>query len=67
MPKRKRDTDFENWKCKVQKRVRRYIPYNLDDLVDQPYREWYEDGFNSKYASTVVINDYFLDYMSIFA
>ena len=67
MPKRKRDHTFEEWKTKVQKRVYRCINYNLDDLVDQPYREWYEDGFSSKHASTAVINDYFLEYMSIFS
>ncbi len=63
MPKRK---TFEEWKSKVQKRVKRCINYNLDDLVDQPYREWYEDGFGEKHVSLVVINDFHLEAMSVF-
>ena len=66
MSRRSREDGFDIWKASVQKRVNKYINYSLDELVDQPYREWYDDGFDEKYVSMVVVNEYYLEVMSVF-
>lgn len=35
---------FEEWKKQVDQAINRICGLSSDDLPDQPYRDWYEEG-----------------------
>lgn len=50
---------FERWMEKVDAEIDKIIGLGLDhdDLIDQPWHDWYEDGVRPKTAAKRAIKD----------
>lgn len=48
---------FEEWMAQVNREVSNIIGLDADDLADQPYYDWYEDGVRPKTAAKRAIKD----------
>lgn len=47
----KRKLTFEEWKKRADDAAVRRAGISLDDLADQPYYDWYEDGMSPEKAA----------------
>ena len=51
---------FQVWKNRIDNYVYNKIGWNLDDLPDQPYRQWFEDGYLKPHNVVhIVLSDYY--------
>lgn len=54
------DNHFYIWKGRIEQHVLKEINYLLDDLPDQPYRYWFEQGYlTPKQVSIIIIANYY--------
>ena len=49
--KARKQADFDAWKRKVNSEVGSIVGLSADDLADQPYRDWHDDGVSPKAAA----------------
>lgn len=48
-------TPWQTWLLEVSEIVAREAGVGIDDLEDQPYRDWYEDGLTPVEAAEEVL------------
>jgi len=48
---------WEEWKAQVNREVSNIAGLDADDLADQPYYDWYEDGVRPKTAAKRALKD----------
>ena len=54
------DSQFTVWKQRIDNYVFDRIGHHLDDLPDQPYRSWFEQGFlKPLHISHIVLGNYY--------
>ncbi len=54
------NSQFSVWKQRIDNYVYNKIGHHLDDLPDQPYRLWFEEGFlKPSHVSYIVLGDYY--------
>ena len=54
------NSQFKIWKERINNYVYNKISHHLDDLPDQPYRLWFEEGFlKPSHVSHIVLGDYY--------
>ena len=54
------NSQFDIWKERIDNYVYNKIGHHLDDLPDQSYRQWFDQGFlKPKEVSHIVLGDYY--------
>ena len=54
------ENHFQTWKNRINTYVYQKIGWNLDDLPDQPYRLWFDDGYlKPSQVACVVLGDFY--------
>lgn len=48
---------FESWMRQVNAELSAICGLSSDDLADQTYRDWYEDGISPEDAATMTLED----------
>jgi len=49
--------DFKTWKAEVNRIIDSYCGLTADDLADQPFRDWYNDGTTPSEAAILTLED----------
>ena len=50
--------DFYEWKNKIDNIVYKKIGFHLEELADELYRNYFDNGYSIKYMASMVINHY---------
>lgn len=57
------DSQFLNWKEKIDKYVYDTIEFHLEDLPDLQYRKWFDEGYlKPEQVSHIVLAEYYQNY-----
>lgn len=48
---------FEHWMTAVNKQVEIMAMVSVDDLADQPFRDWFNDGISAREAAEMTLED----------
>ena len=57
------DSQFLNWKQRIDKYVYDTIGHHLEDLPDLQYRRWFDEGYlKPKQVSHIVLGEYYQIY-----
>lgn len=53
-------TNFYLWKHEIENHVIKYIGFKLDELPDQPYRDWFHNNkINPLDASKIILDNHY--------
>lgn len=54
------NSQFSVWKQRIDTFVYKQIGFHLDDLPDQSYRQWFEDGYlKPKQVGYIILGNYY--------
>ena len=56
------DNDFQVWYNLVNKACQREFGVYLEDMPDQPYQEWFEDGLDVRDAIEELVEEFYDDH-----